>query len=81
MCSSDLEFFAGSADGATVGDFDHSEGDVLVFSGFGTAAQGATFSRIGTTDQWQIHSGLDSHNETIMLSNHATPGAGDFFFV
>ena len=37
-------FFAGSANGATVADFDRSEGDVLVFSGFGTEAQGATFT-------------------------------------
>ena len=54
-----FEFFAGSANGATVADFDRSEGDVLVFSGFGTEAQGATFTQIGSTDQWQIHSGLD----------------------
>ena len=47
-------FFAGSANGATVADFDRSEGDVLVFSGFGTEAQGATISQIiGTTDQWE----------------------------
>ena len=44
-------------------------------------AQGATFSQIGTTDQWQIHSGLDGHNETITLSNHAVVHAGDFVFV
>ena len=56
-----------------------SEWDFLVFSGFGT--QGATFSQIGTTDQWQIHSGLDGHNETITLSNHAVVHAGDFVFV
>jgi hypothetical protein len=73
--------FSGSANGATVADFDRSDGDFLVFSGFGSEAQGATFSRIGSTDQWQIHSGLDFHNETITLSNHATPGAGDFAFV
>ena len=52
-------FFAGSANGATVADFNRSEWDFLVFSGFGTEAQGATFTQIGTTDQWQIHSGLD----------------------
>ena len=77
-----FEFFAFSANGATVADFDRSEGDVLVFSGFGTEAQGATFTQIGSTDQWQIHSGLDpTHNETITFSNHAAPNAGDFFFV
>ena len=74
-----FEFFAGSANGATVADFDRSEGDVLVFSGFGTEAQGATFTQIGSTDQWQIHSGLDTtHNETITFSNHAAPQCRGF---
>ncbi len=75
-------FVSGTADGAAVSDFDGvGEHDILMFSGFGTAAQGATFTQIGVTDQWQIHSGLDAHNETITLSNHAVPPAGDFFFV
>ena len=77
-------FSAGSANGATVADFNRdqvSEWDFLVFSGFGTEAQGATFSQIGTTDQWQIHSGLDAHTETITFSNHAAVQAGDFVFV
>ena len=74
-------FYAGSANGATVADFDRSQGDVLVFSGFGTEAQGATFTQVGTTDQWQIHSNIDAHNEVITLANHAVPNAGDFLFV
>jgi Ca2+-binding RTX toxin-like protein len=77
-------FFAGSANGATVADFSRgqvAEWDFLVFSGFGTEAQGATFTQIGTTDQWQIHSGLDLHNETITFSNQAALHAGDFAFV
>ena len=78
-------FYAGSADGAIVADFDGNqvnEEDFLLFSGFGTQAQGATFSPIvGTTDQWQIHSGLDGHDETITFSNAAAPQAGDFLFV
>ena len=75
-------FFAGSANGATVADFDGtSEGDVLVFSGFGTGAQVGTFTQIGATNQWQLHSGLDFHNETITLANGAAPDTGDFFFV
>ena len=40
-------FFAGSANGATVTDFNRDqvgEWDFLVFSGFGTEAQGATFT-------------------------------------
>jgi hypothetical protein len=74
-------FSAFNADGATVADFDRSEGDILVFSGFGTEAQGATITQIGTTDQWQIHSGLDGHNETFTLSNHVAVQVGDFVFV
>ena len=61
--------------------FAGDEGDVLVFSGFGTAAQGATFSQIGATDQWQLYSGLDAHTETITLANGAAPDAGNFMFV
>jgi hypothetical protein len=52
----------------------------LIFSGFGTAAQGATFTSLGH-DQWQIHSCLDAHNETITLGNGASIHATDFFFV
>ena len=74
-------YFAGSANGATVTDFSRGQGVVLVFSGFGTEAEGATLTQIGTTDQWQIHSGLDSHNEAITFANHAAANAGDFFFV
>jgi hypothetical protein len=58
-------FFSDHANGATVVDFDGldaAQGDTLIFSGFGTAAQGATFTSLGH-DQWQIHAGLDAHNE------------------
>ena len=55
--------------------------DFLVFSGFGTLSQGASFTQIGTSDQWQIHSGLDVHNETITFANHAALHTGDFAFV
>jgi len=71
---------AGSTHGATIDDLDSNEGDVLVFSGFGTVAQGASFTPTGA-NQWQILSGLDAHTETITLANCATPNAGDFFFV
>ena len=56
-------------------------GDSFTFMGFGTAAQGATFTQIGATDQWQIHSGLDSHNEIITLNNNPLVHASDFLFV
>jgi autotransporter-associated beta strand protein len=75
-----LVLLAGSANGATVADFARSEGDVLVFSGFGTEAQGATFTQIGA-NQWQLLSGLDAHTETITLANGVAVQAGDFFFV
>jgi Ca2+-binding RTX toxin-like protein len=39
-------FLSGSAHGATVADLTGDEGDVLVFSGFGTVAQGASFDPI-----------------------------------
>jgi hypothetical protein len=77
-------FLAGRANGATVADFNHdqvTEWDFLVLSGFGTEAEGATISQIGSSDQWQIHSGLDAHNETITFSNHAALHAGDYVFV
>jgi Ca2+-binding RTX toxin-like protein len=77
-------FKQGLANGDTIGDFDgHAPGDhdMLEFLGFGTAAQGATFTQVGTTDQWQIHSGLDGHNETITFANHAHPQQGDYVFV
>ena len=76
-----FQFSAGSANGATVADFTHdqvSEFDLLVFSGFGTAAEGATFSQIGATDQWQIDSGLDAHNETITLGVLGRAACGGF---
>jgi hypothetical protein len=77
-------FFAGSANGAAVGDFDGNqtgEQDQLTFSGFGTAAQGATFTQIGITNQWLIHSGLDGHNEIITLGNGASVLQSDYLFV
>jgi hypothetical protein len=53
---------------------------VLSFVGFGTAAQGATFTQVGATNQWQIHSGLDAHNEFITFSNGAAIDPNDFLF-
>ena len=76
-------FFAGSANGATVADFNGNqvgELDLLVFSGFGTEAPGATFSQIGPTDQWQIHSGLDAHNEIVTIIGVASIDPSDFSF-
>jgi Ca2+-binding RTX toxin-like protein len=76
-------FDAGEASGDAVADFagnGAAVGDVLLFTGFGTAVGGATFTQINAT-QWQIHSGLDSHNEIITLMNGATVDASDFGFI
>jgi Ca2+-binding RTX toxin-like protein len=77
-------FNAGQANGDTVVDFagnGAAAGDSLQFAGFGTAAQGATFTQIGATNQWQIHSGLDGHNEIVTFSNGAAIDPSDFLFV
>ena len=76
-------FQTGQASGDVVVDFignGAAAGDSFQFLGFGTAAEGATFTQIGASNQWQIHSGLDAHNETITLSNGATVHASDFLF-
>ena len=76
-------FIIGQGNGDTVVDFagnGTAAGDSLSFVGFGTAAQGATFRQVGTTNQWQIHSGLDAHNEFITFSNGAAIDPNDFLF-
>ena len=56
------------------------DGDSLSFVGFGTAGDGATFTQIGATNQWTIHSGLDAHDEIITLTNGAPVHPTDFLF-
>ena len=76
-------FRAGEADGDAAVDFTGngaSAGDLLTFVGFGTVAQGAMFTQIGTTNQWQIHSGLDGHNEVVKLMNGAAVHPTDVLF-
>ncbi|PWT91954.1 MAG: hypothetical protein C5B56_03080 [Proteobacteria bacterium] len=76
-------FHAGEASGDIVLDFSGAggDGDTLRFVGFGTAAQGATFTEIGTSTHWQIHSGLDGHNEIITLQNGAPVHVTDCAFL
>ena len=77
-------FKAGQANGDTVLDFAGNGagvGDTFKLVGFGTTAQGATFTHVGTGNTWQIHSGLDGHNETITLGNGASVHASDFLFI
>ena len=76
-------FNAGQANGDVIVDFDGQGagvGDTLSFVGFGTAGDGATFTQIGATNQWTIHSGLDGADEIITLSNSATVHPTDFLF-
>jgi Ca2+-binding RTX toxin-like protein len=76
-------FRAGQADGDRITDFagnGAAAGDDLRFIGFGTAVQGATFTRIDAT-HWQIHSGLDHHNETVTLLNGAAVHASEAIFI
>jgi len=73
-------FRAGQANGDNVIDFfgnGAALGDSLQFLGFGTT--GATLTSIGA-NQWQIHSGLDAHNEVITLSNGAIVDTSDYIF-
>jgi Ca2+-binding RTX toxin-like protein len=78
-------FVSGGTAGATIIDFagnGAAVGDTLEFHGFGTAADGATLTFVSGT-QWQVHSGLDGHNEIITI-NGATSGsihASDYQFL
>ncbi|WBL77252.1 Ig-like domain-containing protein [Bradyrhizobium xenonodulans] len=84
-----FKFKAALANGATISDFagnGAAAGDSIDFEGFGTAAQGATFtffSAAGADSIWQIHSGLDGHNELITLKGIATSAgvhSSDYLF-
>jgi hypothetical protein len=55
-------------------------GDSLKFIGLGTTLQGATFTEIGATNQWVVHSGLGHPDETITLLNGASVDATDLLF-
>jgi Ca2+-binding RTX toxin-like protein len=78
-------FASGATAGATITDFagnGAAVGDALEFHGFGTAADGATLTWISGT-QWQVHSGLDGHDEIITI-NGSTAGsihASDYQFL
>jgi Ca2+-binding RTX toxin-like protein len=58
-----------------------SAGDSLRFVGYGTAAEGATLTQIGTTNQWQINSADGLIHDIITLSNNASVHASDYVFM
>jgi len=75
-------FRRGEANGDTVADFTDNGGnggDRLDFFGYGTAAEGATFSQLDAT-HWSINSADGSVHDVITLKNGATVQAGDFLF-
>ena len=76
-------FHAGEANGDMITDFagnGAAAGDSLTFVGFGTAAQGATFTQVGASNQWLIDSGIGGADATITLLNGASVDASDFLF-
>ena len=76
-------FQAGQAQGDTVFEFEgngDAAGDVLYFTGYGTAADGATFMQQTATD-WVVTSADGLISETITLSGAPTIHASDYLFV
>jgi Ca2+-binding RTX toxin-like protein len=73
-------FASGATAGATITDFTGngaSAGDTLEFHGFGLASGGATLTQV-SANQWQVHSGLDSHNEIITINGNVHPSDYQF---
>ncbi|MGQ0533331.1 MAG: M10 family metallopeptidase C-terminal domain-containing protein [Caulobacteraceae bacterium] len=75
-------FHSGQANGDTVLDFSGAgalAGDMLVFEGYGTAADGASFTRIDAT-RWMITSADGLTTDIITLLNGASVDASDYMF-
>lgn len=76
-------FRAGEANGDTVVDFSGQGaalGDAFELHGYGTAAQGATFTQVDAT-HWMITSANGLIHDTITLANGASVHATDYVFV
>ena len=76
-----FQFDAGQANDDTITDFSGSgvENDFLQFFGYGTAAQGATFTQVNPTT-WRITSADTSLQEDITVANGATITTDDYDF-
>jgi VCBS repeat-containing protein len=75
-------FGAGEANGDVVTDFNGfgtAVGDSLQFTGYGTAAQGASFIQIDAT-HWLINSADGAIHDVLTFSNAATINPADFIF-
>lgn len=76
-------FGAGEAHGDSVYEFDGNgagAGDVLMFVGYGTIAEGATFHQL-TATEWQVTSADGLTSETITLVGAPTVDISDLLFV
>ncbi|HEV7881283.1 S8 family serine peptidase [Bradyrhizobium sp.] len=74
-------FKRGEAAGDTVTDFSGTDhGDLLAFSGYGSAEDGAKFTQIDDT-HWEVSSADGSVHEQITFAAHAAITANDWHFV
>ncbi|MCF4164135.1 hypothetical protein L2U69_00565 [Zavarzinia compransoris] len=76
-------FAAGEANGDVVTDFagaGANTGDSFLFTGYGTAAEGASFVQVDAT-HWQVNSASGAIQEVIEIVNGANIHASDFVFV
>ena len=76
-------FGRGSAHGDTVLDFagnGAAAGDSLIFSGYGTAPEGATFTQVDAT-HWSINSADGQAQDVVTFTNAAAIHVSDYLFV
>ncbi|MDI1286329.1 MAG: hypothetical protein PSV46_18225, partial [Reyranella sp.] len=76
-------FGRGDAAGDTVTDFagnGAAAGDSLIFAGYGTAGQGATFTQTDAT-HWSINSADGVVHDVVTFSNGASIDPSDYLFV
>ncbi|TAJ82527.1 M10 family metallopeptidase C-terminal domain-containing protein [Reyranella sp.] len=77
-----FQFTAGQANGDIVTDYSGlgtGDGDTFQFFGYGSAADGATFTKVDDT-HWQVISADGSLTETITIANGAWINPGDYSF-
>jgi Ca2+-binding RTX toxin-like protein len=76
-------FHIGQAEGDTVYDFQGIRaggGDIMMFVGYGTFAEGASFVHVAGND-WQINSAYGGYHELITIYNGATFDPSDLVFI